>query len=221
MRLCKVTMEFPIIKLNPPYTMVVSGMTGCGKTHFVSRLVRQQAEMHEKPFEKIIWAYSMMQPVYREMSSQVEFVEGFPSDFFEILEKQQNQLNTLLILDDLMFDLDNDTRIAKLFTMMRHQHVSTIFIVQNFFAQSKCLRTVTRNSQYIVLFPNLRDVGMIATLGRQMFPDKKNFLQSAFADATATRYGYLFVDLKPETDRKLVVRTKIFPGEVGIVYQPR
>jgi hypothetical protein len=69
------------------------------------------------------------------------------------------------------------------------------------------------NSHYIVMFKNPRDAHQISILGRQMHPGKSRFLVEAFKDATAKPYGYLLIDLKPDTDEKYRIRTNIFPDD--------
>jgi hypothetical protein len=211
-------MEQPNLQLIAPYTMIVSGQTGSGKTYFVNKLLEAQAKMHQQPFERVVYAYSMEQPLYSSMQSHIpgiEFSLGLPEDFMTSVSSP-----TLLVLDDLMMELQNDKRLAVLFTKMRHSNLSTIFLVQNLYFKSQYATTVTRNAQYMVLFPNLRDAAMISTLGRQIFPRYRNFLESAFEDATTKRYGYIFLDLKAETDNKLRVRSNIFPGEEPVIYRP-
>jgi len=213
------------MKLKAPYTMVVSGQTESGKTYFVDRLIRNQEIMHEKPFEKIIYAYSVFQPLYHALISDVpglELVEGFPDEIVSGENRESGEVpSTLLVLDDMLLDLENDKRLAMLFTKFRHHKVSTIFILQNLYHGGKYIRTVTRNAQYMVIFPNPRDMNMISTLGRQIFPEHKNYLADAFSKATAKKYGYLFLDLKPDTDKKFRVREGIFPNEQEYVYLPK
>ena len=69
------------LKLSNPYTMLIAGQTGCGKTHFVYKLLKVQSEMHENPFERIIYVYSVEQSIYSDMLSSIEnieFYEGLP-----------------------------------------------------------------------------------------------------------------------------------------------
>lgn len=205
-----------------PYTMTVSGQTGSGKTHFVAKLIKNQKNIHDKPFDKIIISFAMLQPIYLELKKEnenVTLVEGYPED--ELNAYISQNLNILLVLDDMMLELGNDDRLANLFTKMRHQNVSTIFLTQNFYHNGKHIKTVTRNSQYIVIFENPRDLTMIMTLGRQMFPSKPKFLCGAFQQATAKPYGYLLLDLKPGVDKKLRVREGVMPDEQTYVYLPR
>ena len=212
-------------ELSTPYTMVVAGQTASGKTQWVLNLIEAQQQTHDKPFERIIIAFSMIQPAYLNLklkNPNITLVEGFPTEQVEeICGQESSRENTLIILDDLMVELESDPRIVKLFTKMRHCHVSTIFLVQNLYFRSKYMTTVTRNAHYLVIFENARDASMIRTLGHQAFPDTPKFLPDAFRQATEKPYGYLFLDFKPGGDKKLRVREGILPHEQCYVYLPK
>lgn len=187
--------------------MVVSGQTGCGKTHFIGKLLGDSRD-----FSRIVFAYTMFQPIYKTFMAKpgLELHQGFP------VELELDGQPTLLILDDMM--MENDKELAKFFTRMRHANLSTIFVTQNFYFDSKYMRTVTRNAHYLVLFSNPRDMSMINCLGRQMFPEKPKFLPDAFRQATKKPYGYLFVDCKPNAEHR--VKEGIFPDEQLFIYKP-
>ena len=68
------------------------------------------------------------------------------------------------------------------------------------------------------MFKNPRDHLQIANLARQMYPGRSQFLIEAFEDATKASHGYLLIDLKPDTDDQLRIRTGIFPSDKLIVY---
>ena len=211
-------MESPVLKLEVPYTMLVSGQTGSGKSWFVRKLLQNQEAMHDKPFERIIYAYSVDQPLYREIQQEVPMVEfslGLPEDL------GLDGRNTLLYLDDLMLELQSSKKLASFFTRMRHENLSTIFIVQNLFFKSTLATTINRNSQYMAIFPNMRDSFMISVLGRQIYPTEKDFIVTAFREATAKPFGYLFLDLKTTSDSRLRVRTGIFPGDFLTIFRPK
>jgi hypothetical protein len=210
-----------MLKLANPYTMVVSGQTGSGKTEFAKRLIQNQAEIHQNRFTKIIIVYSIMQPVYREIEKTAPNIilsEGLPDNLLD--DVASNEGDTLLVIDDMMIELENDKRLPILFTKMRHVKVSTIFIVQNFYFRSRYMITITRNAQYLVIFPNIRDTSMIQTLGRQMFPHTPKFLTDAFEQATSSPFGYLFIDCKPNTRKEYRVRDRIFPNDTTRFYVP-
>ena len=69
------------------------------------------------------------------------------------------------------------------------------------------------NTHCIVMFKNPRDAGQVATLARQMYPGKSKFVVEAYKDATEEPYGYLLIDLRPETHENFRIRTKIFPDD--------
>ncbi|GFS65520.1 uncharacterized protein TNCV_2469071 [Trichonephila clavipes] len=71
----------------------------------------------------------------------------------------------------------------------------------------KEIREISLNAHYLVLFKNRRDQSQITHLGRQLYPRKVKFFQECYTDASSKPYGYLLIDLKPETDESLRVRT--------------
>ena len=96
--------------------------------------------------------------------------------------------------------------------------MSVVFLVQNLFPKNKYARTISLNAHYMVLFKNPRDVGQFAVLAKQMYPSGSQFAVEAYKDATGCPYGYLLVDLKPDTDEQHRWRTNIFPDEMTCVY---
>ena len=121
-----------------------------------------------------------------------------------------------------MTQLHSDQRLTRLFTVgSHHRNLSVIFIVQNLFHQGKEMRNLSLNSHYIILFKNPRDRFQVSVLARQMYPGKAKFLEEAYNDATKGHYGYLILDLKPDTDEDFRVRTGILPGDVPLVYMPK
>ena len=138
----------------------------------------------------------------------IVFQQGLPN-----VEQFDGRTRTLLILDDLMNDVDES--VSTLFTRgSHHLNVSVIFITQNIFQSSKYGRTINLNAHYLILFKNPRDAAQISYLARQMYPKKSNFLIEAFNDATSRPFGYLFLDLKADTDEEIRVRTNVLPGEI-------
>ena len=194
-----------------PFSAIISGPSGCGKTNFTLRFIDHLGYMVKPAIEKIIWCYGIYQEIF-DKYTQVQFHEGLPD--LSIFDGKQK---TLLILDDLMSETDE--RVTKLFTKIsHHMNVSILYLTQNLFYSGKHTRTISLNAHYFVLFKNVRDSTQVAILARQMFPGKANFMIEAFHDATMAPFGYLLVDLKPETDDRCRIRTNIFPGETHYVY---
>jgi len=69
-----------------------------------------------------------------------------------------------------------------------------------------------------MLFKNPRDAMQVATLPRQMYPGNSKFLVEAFKDTTSNPFGYILLDLKPDTGERCRIRTNIFPGETQFEY---
>ncbi len=78
----------------------------------------------------------------------------------------------------------------------------------------------SKNTQYLVLFKNVRDGSQIQFLARQMFPGKSKYVLEAFQDATSPAFGYILFDFKPNTPDHFRLRTNIFPGEQQYTYVP-
>jgi len=77
------------------------------------------------------------------------------------------------------------------------------------------------DAHYMVLFKNPKDVSQFANLAGQMYPKTYQFAVEAYRDATREPYNHLLVELRPEQDEELRLRTNIFPGETYYVYVPR
>jgi hypothetical protein len=171
--------------------------------------------------DKIYWIYTEWQPAYTEILQtrpEIVFMRELGNSFYDsLLPTYRN----LVVLDDQMNREGDSKTLARLFTEgSHHRNLSIIYIVQNLFDKSKSHRTVSLNAQYMVLFKNPRDKSQIEVLARQMFPGNTRFLVGAFQDATREPFGYLLLDLRPETPEDFRVRANILPGEDPVAYVP-
>lgn len=202
-----------------PSNIIVSGPTGCGKTWFVERVLREKL-FDPLPSGGINWYYSEWQPAYDRMSAEhgerIRFIQGLP-------EQQLN--DCLIVIDDQMEDACSSKTISNIFTKgSHHRKISVMLLVQNMFLRAKQCRTISLNTHYYVIFKSPRDKSQIMCLGQQMYPNNSSFLVASFMDATSVEaHGYLVVDLRNETEESLRVLTRVFPsdGESSIqVYLP-
>ena len=203
-------------QLHHPFTAIVAGMTGSGKTVWVQKLLEHASQVVRPPPQRIVWSYSQWQPAYDQMLNTVnaiEFVKGIPHGldedwFFD------PKINNVIVIDDQMAEISNDKRILDLFTKgSHHRNLSVIFLSQNVYFQGKIMRTLSLNASYLVLFKNPRDKLQITTLGKQMYPGKTNHFVQKYETAVQRPYGYLFVDLKPSTSEDCRLRTNVLPNE--------
>ena len=195
-----------------PFTAIVAGPTSCGKTRFVFRLVDCSASRMIDPSPaKIVYCYGEFQQLFCNYS-HVDFRRGLPD-----IDEFDGGEPVLLIIDDLMDETNDD--VVSLFTKgSHHRNVSVMFLAQNLFPKNKFARTMSLNAHYMILFKNPRDVTQFASLARQMYPKMSQFAVEAYKDATREPYSYLLVDLRPEQDEDLRLRTNIFPGETQYIY---
>jgi hypothetical protein len=194
------------VRLKHPFTCTIAGPTGSGKTQFVFRLIKNANELINEPPESIMYCYGEFQPIFTELPG-VEFQEGLPD-----VGRFDGRRRVLLIIDDLMNEADQN--VCNLFTKLsHHRNVSVVFVTQNLFHKNRHVRTMNLNTHYLVIFKNPRDANQVATLARQMYPGRSKFVLEAFEDATKRPYGYLLIDLKPDTGEKYRIRTNVFPDD--------
>jgi len=129
------------LPLQQPFTAIVAGFTGCGKTRFVFRLVENASKMIEPIPDEIVYCYGELQSLF------------------------SRRRRGLLIIDDLM--LATDDAVVNLFTKgSHHKNVSVLYLTQNLFHKNRHKRTISLNSHYMVLFKNPRDSGRFSILAR-------------------------------------------------------
>jgi len=205
------------IKLQHPFSMVLSGVSGSGKTCWVKRLIENIDEMVIPNIDRIVLSYTEKQNIYEELlnlDDRVILHEGLSFDL-------ANDKKTLLIIDDQMTSGVNDSIIQELFIKGRHhRNLSIIFITQNLFPQGKFGRDIRLNANYLVIFKSPMFLSQIQYLDRQLYAHAKNCLTDSYINATANPYTYLFVVLRPECKDQLRLRSLIFPNESTIVYVP-
>ena len=138
-------------RLKHPFTCMVSGMTGCGKTTWVQNLLFNKAKSIKPTPQRILWCYSRWQPAYAEMMESIpgiEFVKGIPAniehdDYFDV------NVRNLIVIDDQMSSASNDKQVINLFTQeYHHRNLSVIDLVQNIFHQWKGNRDISLNCNY-------------------------------------------------------------------------
>ena len=151
-----------------PFTCIVAGPTGCGKTTFVTRLLRHSSTMIDPSPELVTWYYGEWQSAYENLDiPNLRLEEGLPTSF-------DASKRNIVVLDDLM--AETDERVTNLFTKKSHHcNTSVIYLVQNLFPKNKESRTISLNSQYIVVFKNSRDVSQMTTLAKQMYHGRVKF----------------------------------------------
>ena len=210
------------LPFQPCSSMCISGQTGSGKTRFVYRFLTHLDAMYGgAPPKKILYCYGIHQPLFDDMERKfinLKLHHGLPSTE-TIDELTSERQHALIVLDDLMHRVVQNTDMEVLFTQgCHHRRLSVIFITQNLFPRGSKSRTIALNTYYLILMKNARDVSQVTTLSRQLYPGSSRLLVEAYRDATKQPFGYLVIDTSPKTDDKYRLRTNVFPGEDLVVY---
>ena len=162
-----------------PFTSVISGPTGSGKSVFVRRFVHNIKHMMTPIPDRILWCYGEYQTLYGTVDG-VDFHQGLPD--LDTLDPREKHL---IILDDLMYETDQ--RVASLFTKKsHHRNISVMYIVQNLFHRGKHHRTISLNAHYMVVFKNPRDVPQIMALTSNVSPKDEILFGSLYSSHCST-----------------------------------
>lgn len=153
----------------------------------------------------ITWSYGQYQPWFESWKERASFVNGLP-------DLDTIKWDSLVVIDDQM--AETNLEVANMFTKdSHHRNYSLIYIVQNIFGKNPHMRTISLNAHYIVLFKNPRDASQASHLGKQMYPNRLQYFNAAYKEATAPPHGYLLCDLRQETPEHMRLRTDIFPDD--------
>jgi len=208
------------MKWEHPFTSIIAGPTGCGKSWFVSNFLRNIDDMINTPIHEVIWCFAEYQPLYDVIKNELDRVI-FHRGIVNLDDiNTSDQKARLIIIDDMMREAGDE--VVDMFTKgSHHRNLSVILISQNLFNQGKGRRDISLNVHYMILFKNPRDVAQIKYLARQVYPDFPDFIVEAYRDATSIPHGYLLFDFKQSTDDKYRIRSRVLPNERPcIVYLP-
>ena len=208
----------PKVVLQHPFTMILCGPTSSGKSCWMNNLLERARTMIKPPPERIIWCYKRWQPLFSDMQRNIGniiFVQGLPENLNDD-SFVDTRYPSLIVIDDLMRDATNSKDVCELFVEgSHHRNISVACIMQNAFSRGKENRTMSINSQYVVLFKNPRDQLVPMTFARQMYPNNIGKFMKKYTEATKRPYGYLFIDLKQNTPEEGRLNTDIFDGVPG------
>jgi hypothetical protein len=183
------------VRLKSPFTAVVSGPTGSGKTRLLMKLIVSSRWVCTDPPEEIIYCYGEWQD-YFETVKGVVFHEGM----IDIERAIPNDGRPRwIIIDDLMSEVGGTKETNNLFTKgSHHRNFSVFFITQNAFKKEH--RTMSLNAQYYFWFKNPRDNLSIVNFAKQAFPGNTRAVVDAYKQATREPWTFLLMDLRQETD---------------------
>ena len=186
---------------------MVYGPSGCGKSYFVSKFIKNldclMSPRQNELFGVIVYGKKRMTRSKQSLFGGVtdfDYFDGKPA---------------ILVLDDLLGQkLD---MVTNFFTRgSHHLNLTVFYLVQNLFFRG--IRTISLNSQIVVLFKKPRDSQQLSFFARQSYAEHTKEIQTIFADATKKAHEYLLFDFRSETPDQLQIRTGIFPEDQQFVY---
>jgi GTPase SAR1 family protein len=208
--------------LKHPFCILIAGPSMCGKSDFVTRLLRNSERLIDPPPDNVVWFFGIKTKQLDALQNlnlpfSIKLVEGLPDSFESYLIPNANNL---FIFDDLMQESVNNKTIANLFTRQSHHlNTSVIFVMQDLFYSGTQRKTFLRNAQYLVLFSNPLDSSAIFAVGHKIMPKRTSTFLNIFETATKVPNGYLFVDGHQTTPADARLKTDIF-GIYQKVYIP-
>jgi hypothetical protein len=143
--------------------------------------------------KNIYYCYSVWQESYDKIKSiapSTKFIRGI--DIFNSIAP-----NSWLIIDDLAESVQElSQEILQLFTVRsHHEKISVTVVFHNIFHPSECMRTLTLNCTYYIIYRAVCDSRSLMTLNRQIYHGEPKFLLFAYNQATNKPYGYILLDL--------------------------
>ena len=208
------------VTIKHPFSMLLMGMRGSGKTNFIKDLLLSDYLINLP--DKIYFVCDSFQdnhfnPLKKYYKDRISFVEDLPS--YEEME------NSLIIIDDQMNTALTNESVLKAYFKGRHKSISILVSIQAIFSNQgkNNLKTISINSDILVLFPSLKVSDSVKILSRQIYQDLWKFMYYSYEDTRKSQpYPHLLIDNRPQISEKIRLRANIFTNLPNIqVYSPK
>ena len=181
-------------KLQAPFTMLISGSSGSGKTTFIENILRYN-KIDSKP-KTIYYHYppelTSIPVKWHSMfeSLNVKYIQGLPDE----CEWNSVKPNSLVIIDDLYVECVNNEAAAKAFKIYsKKRNFSIILVSQFFFDRGPYSSTIRNNIEYFTLFENHGNMSMNRMIAEKL-GYMKRFKEAAHY-AFNKRHGYVLISV--------------------------
>lgn len=208
-------MEVHDCRLRFPFTWILTGGSGCGKTTKVLNFLKYHDILTTNPHcTNIIYCYNEWQSQFDSVTGVTRWYEGLPSmnEIIDMTEQQKTSSGTMLIIDD--FGQHLNQSYGDLFTVKsHHRNCSVILLTQTLFDKNPVYRTISLNTIYLTVFKNPRDNNQITALAKQIGTTNAPAVVKIYHEVTEEPYSYLFVDCHQTTKKNTKYRINILPQE--------
>jgi hypothetical protein len=208
-----VAYDYSLAQFRHPFSCLIAGSTGSGKTHFLTNLLLHCETTINNPIQRIVYCYGTPLPeTFATLKARFPFLELYKGVRPDL--KFKPNTSNVVILDDLMTDAASSEEVANYFIRgTHHLNLSVFLLSQNIFQKGEFSRTISINSGYIVYFRNPRDKLTIQNLGKQMYPGQSEILIEAFEKAASTPHSYLCMDFKQDIKDEHRLKSNLLPTD--------
>jgi hypothetical protein len=199
-------LDMSLYHFDQPFSACIYGPSGCGKTFFVQQLLQSNLI---RPYPTNILYISDANTTPPDIPQA-----AISHDLEDITHAAPH---TLIIIDDLLQEGLNDSRVMDLFTRgVHHRRLSCIFLCQKLFCggMGKYSTTIADNCNYKIIFKCPQNKQSIRTLAQRMCPTRWQHLVEMFEQVTSQPYTYMLMDMRPQCPDDLRFRTNVL-GEDG------
>ena len=93
-------MDYDTFKLHHPFSMLVAGPRGAGKSEFVKQLLSLKRHIMTNPLERIVWFCGRHQPdLFCSLSQEIpsiEFYEGLPTNIEVMFDRNKTFASSMI-----------------------------------------------------------------------------------------------------------------------------
>jgi len=132
------TSFIPDLRFRHPFSMLISGSTGVGKSHFIKNVI--ECGGADVDFDNIFYFMPRLEQIdlVPLKNQELFLLQGLPDEDWIKENIKEDGSNNMIVIDDQWGKcLDNEIIYTLLTHDRRHRGVSLCFISQNFFEKAK------------------------------------------------------------------------------------
>lgn len=192
-----------------PFRMIISGSSGVGKSTRLANIIKNRDQIIDGKLEKVIYCAKFLSSMPESIHSE-EIVSFYPDLQTSEMFQNADGKNLLIVIDDLMDSAMSSEIVSDIFTQGRNRNVSVILLSQNLFQQGSKSRSISLNSNFMIIFKNVRDSSSIIHLAKQICPGHSKDFSNMFINNVNQPFSYLLLDFTPTTADVFRFRENIF-----------
>ena len=202
--------------------MMICGASKSGKSTLAYQLIKNRETWINGRIDKVIYCYAYLS---KELSSlkanepdSIVLVDNFDDINSNIVK------HSLIVIDDSLSYLEKKNYVRQItdFFVKRihHEMCSVVLIGQNCFFES--LRTISINSDILVLFNSPRSKGTVIQIAKDFAPHNGSYVLEAFKNAVSEKpHAYLVFDFTQSCPDRFRLRDRLYPTRDMQIFVPK